>query len=113
MNYYKKEISKLKKSDPKKWYYWLKRLVSSDECIEVEVNVQVINHLTKEEQAEIIANEMCKVRNEYEPLITHDIKVPPFNKNDIPIVSVKTVETHIKSLNTNKSTTRNDIPQRY
>ena len=53
---------------------------------------------------------MCKVRNEYEPLKTHDIEVPPFNKNDIPIVSVKTVETNLKSLKTNKSTTRNDIP---
>ena len=27
--YYKKEISKLKKSNPSKWYYWLKRLVSA------------------------------------------------------------------------------------
>ena len=45
---------------------------------------------------------MCKVRNEYEPLNTHDIKVPPFTKNDIPIVSVKIVESHLKSLNTKK-----------
>ena len=80
MNYYKKEISKLKKSDPKKWYYWLKRLVPSDECKEVEVNIEEINHLTKEEQAEIIANEMCKVRNEYEPLNTHDIKSSSFHQ---------------------------------
>ena len=29
--YYKKEIAKLKKSNPKKWYYWLKQLVSSDQ----------------------------------------------------------------------------------
>ena len=29
--YYKKEISKLKKCNPSKWYYWLKRLVSSDQ----------------------------------------------------------------------------------
>lgn len=29
--YYKKEIGKLKKSNPKKWFYWLKRLVSKDQ----------------------------------------------------------------------------------
>ena len=65
-NYYSKEISKLKKSDPRKWYYWLKRLIPGEECKRNEVNIEVLNQLTKEEQAEIIANEMSKVRNEYE-----------------------------------------------
>ena len=110
MSYYKKEISKLKKSDPKKWYYWLKRLVSADECKESEVNVEVLNHLQKEEQAESIADEMSKVRNEYEPLNSDSICIPEFTEKDIPVVSVQTVESMLKCLKTNKSITRNDIP---
>ena len=53
---------------------------------------------------------MSKARNEYEPLSTHDIKIPFFNYQDIPTVSVKTVETHLKEIKTNKSITKNDIP---
>ena len=53
---------------------------------------------------------MSKVRNEYEPLNINEINFPHYNKQDIPIVSVKTVENHLKRLKTNKATTINDIP---
>ena len=109
-NYYSKEISKLKKSDPRKLYYWLKRLVPGEECKRNEVNIEELNQLSKEEQAEIIANEMSKVRNKYEPLNINEINFPHYNKQDIPIVSVNTVENHFKRLKINKATTINDIP---
>ena len=109
-SYYKNEIAKLKKSDPKKWYSWLKRLVSSNQLKSNEVNVESLNHLTVEEQAEIIADRMSAVRNEYEPLNKKDIEIPPYNEEDIPVIDVRTVEKHLSELKTNKSTPKGDIP---
>ena len=110
MTFYKKETSKLKKSNPSKWYYWLKRLVSSDQIKAKELMVESINHLPVKEQAEILADNMSAVRNEYEPLKTYDIVVPYFSEEDIPVISVTSVETLLKQLKTNKSTPRDDIP---
>ena len=76
--YYKKEISKLKKSYPSKWYYWLKRLVSADQLKSQEVSVESLNYLNVEEQAEKLADEMSEVRNKFEPLNTNDIMNPFF-----------------------------------
>ena len=84
--------------------------MSADQCKEFEVNVEVLDHLKKEEQAEIIADEMSKVRNEYEPLNSDSIIIPEFTEKDIPVVSVLTVESMLQCLKTNKSITRNDIP---
>ena len=53
---------------------------------------------------------MSAVRNEYEPLKTYDIVVPYFSEEDIPVISVTSVETLLKQLKTNKSTPRDDIP---
>ena len=108
--YYKNEIAKLKKSDPRKWYGWLKRLVSSNQLKTNEINVDSINHLPVKVQAEMIADKMSAVRNEYEPLKTEDIKVPVFSEKDIPVISVSCVEKLLSELNTNKSTPKDDIP---
>ena len=86
--YFKKEISKLKKSNPRKWFYWLKRLISSDQAKEQDIVVEEINHLSKEVQAEMIADSFASISQEYKELETKDIKFPPFNKEDIPYISV-------------------------
>ena len=108
--YYKNEIAKLKKSDPKKWYFWLKRLVSSNQLKSHEVNVESLNHLSVESQAEKIADQMSSVRNEFEPLNKTDIKVPIFTKENIPVISVTNVEKRLSEIQTNKSTPKGDIP---
>ena len=82
-HYYRNEIAKFKKSDPRKWYHWLKRLVPSDQLKGNKFNVEALNHLSSEEQAEKIADAMSAVRNEYEPLLTKFIKVPEFSDRDI------------------------------
>ena len=43
--YSKKEIGKLKKSEPRKWYHWLKRLVPSDKLKGNEIHVESIHAL--------------------------------------------------------------------
>ena len=54
--YYKKEISKLKKSNPRKQFYWLKHTVSKDQAKEKEICVDEIDHLSKQDQAERLAD---------------------------------------------------------
>ena len=90
--YYKKEIAKLKKSNPKKWFYWLKRLVSKDQSKEKELIVDEISNLPIKQQAEVIADAFSSVSQEYEEIQAKDIKIPYFSPEDIPIISVKTVE---------------------
>ena len=110
MSYYKKEIASLKKSDPKKWFYWVKRLVSNDQSKKQEVFVEDINHLTKERQAELIADSFAKISQDYEKLKKTDIKIPFFRLEDIPVISVKSVEKYSTELKLNKATTKEDIP---
>ena len=61
-----------------------------------------IEHLTKEEQAELIADLFASISHEYDPLHTQDIEIPPFKKSDMVIISVKTVETQLSQIKTNK-----------
>ena len=70
--------------------------------------VEKINHLTKEIQAEIIADSFAKISQEYEELKTTEI--PFFRSEDVPIISVKSVEKYFTELKLNKATTKEDIP---
>ena len=108
--YYKNEIAKLKNSDPKRWFYWLKRLVSSGQTNEREINVNEIEHLPYEEQEDQIADSFAKISQEYEPLKSEDISIPCFCTTDIPVISVNTVETYLSQLKISKSVTKYDIP---
>ena len=108
--YYKKEIAKLKKADPHKWFYWLKRLISSDQAKQQEVNIDSINHLPNQEQAEVLAEEFSSISQEYEKLKTEDVKVPPFNHDDVPNISATTVKTFLTQISIHKATVKSDIP---
>ena len=85
-------------------------MISSDQAKEQEIVVEEINHLSKEVQAEMIADSFASISQEYNELETKDIKFPPFNKEDIPYISVKTVEKCLNGIQTNKATNKNDIP---
>ena len=108
--YFKKEISKLRKSNPRKWFFHLKRLTSYDQVKNQEINLDIFDHMTKEEQAEKLADEFSSVRQEFDLIKKEDIQIPSFNLCDIPEISVTTVEKHLKTIKTNKSTTKDDIP---
>ena len=108
--YYKKEIAKLKKRKPKKWFHWLKRLVSKDQTNDQDLHVEEIEHLPKEEQVELIADTFAKISQEYDELKTSDIQIPYFNPKYIPVISVTTVKNILSEFKLNKATIRNDIP---
>ena len=108
--YYTKEISKLKNANPKKWFYWLKRLISKDQAKEQELSVEEICHLSKEDQAEKIADSFSSISQEYDKVNPVSIKIPPFKQEDIPVISVKTVEKCLEEINISKAKTKNYIP---
>ena len=56
---------------------------------------------------------MSKVRNEYQPLQTNDIKVPFFSENEIPIINVSSEEKVLETLNTNKNRHKGDIIKQF
>ena len=83
-NYYKKIIKYLITSNINQWYSKLKRLYSYDQQKFEPVIVESIKHLTINEQAEAIADKFARVSQEYAPLKTEDIKIPPFDKESVP-----------------------------
>ena len=72
--------------------------------------VESINHLPVKEQAEKLADDMSAVWNEYDRLKTNDIVRQYFIEEDIPVISVTSVESLLKQLKTNNSTPIDDIP---
>ena len=63
-----------------------------------------------QEQAEIIAQKFSSIPNEYQPLKTDDILVPPFSKKDIPQFQPSQVWLLLTQLKTNKATVPGDFP---
>ena len=77
-----------------------------------ELIVDEISHLTNEEQAEKLADAFSSVSQEYEPLKTENINVPPFKTEDIPNISVQIVEIFLRDIKTCKAITKDDIPSK-
>ena len=71
--------------------YLLKCLISKDQENDHEIIVKEIKHLSKEEQAEKIAYAVSSVSQEYEQLQTKNINVQFLKREDIPVISVKSV----------------------
>ena len=72
--------------------------------------VDSINHLSSQEQCELIANEFAKIPNEYSPLHTNDIKIPPFKADDIPKFTEAQVWKKITKMKTKRSSQKGDVP---
>ena len=109
-NYYKKIIKDLKTSNINQWYSKLKRLCSYDQQKFEPVIVESIKHLTINEQAEAIADKFARVSQEYAPLKTEDIKIPPFDKESVPRFTPEDVRKRLQKIKTNKSVPQGDIP---
>ena len=108
--FYKNKVEELKSKNPKQWYSCLKSITSFDQQKKEQPNVEEIRHLSDQEQADLIANQFAKIQNEYQPLKTDDISVPPFAKSEIPHFSPAQVWFALTKINTNKATVSGDIP---
>ena len=102
-------IADLRKKNPSQWYSSLKRISGYDKKSE-NILIQEINHLSDQEQAEKIAEYFSSIPNEYEPLKTEDIKVPPFSQDEILQFHPSQVWFHLMKIKTNKATVKGDIP---
>ena len=109
-DFYKKTVADLKSRKPGEWYSCLKKITSFDQLKSQQPSVQEINHLTDQEQVEIIAEKFAKIQNEYEPLKKDDITVPAFDDNEIPQFSPAQVWFALCKLNSNKATVPGDFP---
>ena len=108
-DFYKKSVADLKRKNPGQWYSWLKRVSSYDQR-ENQVNIEDINHLPDQEQAEIIADKFSSIQNEYEPIKNEDVCVPPFSNEDVPQFQPSQVWLLLTQLKTNKATVPGDFP---
>ena len=102
-------MADLKAKDPKQWYSVVKRIASYENKNE-KINVEEINNLSDKEQCELIADEFSKIPNEYSPLHSEDILVPPFESGDIPVLRESTVWKKLVSMKVKASTRKEDIP---
>ena len=75
-----------------------------------QINIEEINHLSDQEQAEIIAEKFSSIPNLYESLKSEDISIPPFSAKDIPQFHPARVWQYLVQLKTNKSTVAGDFP---
>ena len=108
--FYNKTVADLKQKKPGQWYKCLKQITSFDQQKAEQLNIDDINHLTDQQQAEIIADKFASVQNEYEALQTEDIDIPPFSKSDIPKFHPSQVWFILSRLDTSKATVPGDFP---
>ena len=108
--FYAKTISDLKQTKPGQWYSVLKRITSYDQQKQQKINVDEISHLSDAEQAEIIAEKFASIQNEYSPLKSDDVEIPPFSKEEVPQFQPSQVWLILSKLQTNKSTVPGDFP---
>ena len=74
-SFYNRMIADLKVTNPSKWYSSLKRISSKDSRSE-QINVEEINHLDDQKQAEVIADKFCEIPNKFDALKKDDIVIP-------------------------------------
>ena len=108
--FYAKTVSDLKQTKPGQWYSVLKRITSYDQQKQQKINVDEISHLSDAEQAEIIAEKFASIQNEYSPLKSDDVEIPPFSKEEVPQFQPSQVWLILSKLQTNKSTVPGDFP---
>ena len=97
-DFYKRMVADLKEKNPKQWYTTVKKLASYEDKSQ-ETKVEGINHLSNQEQCDVIANEFSKIPNKYNPPHTKDIKIPTFEVDDIPQFTAAQVWKKIDTMN--------------
>ena len=110
--FYKKKVADLKLSKPGQWYSCLKKITAHDQQKSDQLNVDQINHLSDQEQAEKIAEKFASIQNEFEPILSESITIPPFVENEIPQFHPSQVWFVLSRLEINKATVPGDLPAR-
>ena len=72
--------------------------------------VDEINHLTDQEQCDIIADDFTEIPNQYSPLHKKDIVIPQFTEFKVPQFKASQVWKKLAALKINKSSQKDDIP---
>ena len=73
-----KKNAKLKKSDPQKWFCWLKGFTTKEQLKEKEIVINEISHMTHENHAEVFADSSAKISQEYDSLTKENTHIPYF-----------------------------------
>ena len=102
-------VADLKEKDPNKWYSAVKRMTSYENKSE-KLIVDEINHLTDQEQCDIIANDFTEIPNQYSPLHKEDIVIPQIKESEVPQFKASQVWKKLATLKLNKSSQKDDIP---
>ena len=103
-------VKDLKLSNPAQWYSKLKRICSFDQDRYEPIVCEEIDNLPAQEQADKIAEFFAAPRNEYDALLSCDIKVDAINEKDFPQFSHLEVAAKLEEINTRKSVPNGDIP---
>ena len=107
---YKNKVADLKLANPGQCYQCLKKITSHDQHKSEQLNVDQINHLSDQEQAEKIADAFSSIQNEYDPLQSEDITIPEFKESEIPQFHPAQVWFALSRMETNKATVPGDFP---
>ena len=110
--FYSKTVSELKLKKPGEWYKCLKKISSYDQQRSEQPIIDEINHLSDQEQAEIIADKFASIQNEFQSLKEDDINIPCFTEEDVPQFHSSQVWFILSRLETNKATVSGDFPAR-
>ena len=92
------------------WYSKLKRIANYDQKRVDFVDVEEINQLSDQHQAEAIVDSVSKISNEYEPIKAENIEIPTFAKSDLPNIETHKIRQHLQQIKINKATVSGDIP---
>ena len=110
-NYYKDVVEDLKESNISQWYSKVKRMSSIDSTKDEYVQVHEIMNLPSKDQAELIANKFAQIANEYEPLKSEEIEVPPSTSSKpIPLFEEHQIHKKISKMKKKASTVTGDLP---
>ena len=71
------KLTKWKSTDQRQIIYNYHCMMSTDGHFE-EIKVDKINHLTDQQQCDVIADDFSEIPNQYSPLHKDDIQIPPF-----------------------------------
>ena len=103
-------IDDVKGAKSGEWYSKLKRITRYDQGRSDVIQVEEINHLNDQDQAEMIASHQATISNSYKGIERSDIDIPPFGPEDIPQLTESKVKEYIARLKSKKATPPGDIP---
>ena len=105
---YKIMVGDLLEKNQNQWHSQYKRLTNQGKTDQIIVDE--ISHLPDKDQAEMIADHVSAVSQEYDHLKTDDIEVPVFDKLSTLHISQAEVKDKLMLIKTKKSTAPGDVP---